>query len=331
MRVRVWMFVGFACAATIAAACCSVSFPKQVVMFSGQANIIVWDADTNTEHFIRKAKFSTEAKDLGFIAPTPSEPKLEEVNPKAFKTLVDGMNDYYRKMRVKEANETKGTESAGSSPKTVQVVSVTRVAGYGATVLKATDASGLAKWMKARGYATSPSIEKWTDFYIKKGWYFTAFKVLADYGKAETGLVKMSFKTDQPFNPYYVPMDNIPKEGSPNEGLQVFFVGPGEYEELTRSDSFYKDGKSAPLYGGFARDLQRQLKLSSLPRSATVSLFRDTSFPNEDCTADIYFHFTGPQPEMPPIPIETWAIGGVVTAVVGFGVAKLWRRRKALP
>jgi hypothetical protein len=85
---------GLLLAAAIGIACCGLTFAYKNVKFAGQRNIIVWDDATKTEHFIRHAKFSSDAKDLGFIAPTPTVPKLEEVDEKAFRSLAGAVDSF---------------------------------------------------------------------------------------------------------------------------------------------------------------------------------------------------------------------------------------------
>src|SRR5262245_64896641 len=64
---------------------CAVAPPRDghVSIFDESA-IIVWDAATKTEHFIRRAAFQATVKDFGFIVPTPSKPTLTEVDDQAF-------------------------------------------------------------------------------------------------------------------------------------------------------------------------------------------------------------------------------------------------------
>ena len=49
----------------------------QFVTINEEAAVIVWDAKTKTEHFIRMASFSG-AEDFGFLVPTPTKPELAE-------------------------------------------------------------------------------------------------------------------------------------------------------------------------------------------------------------------------------------------------------------
>ena len=52
-----------------------------------ESAIIIWDAATKTEQFIRRASFKTDAKDFGFLVPTPSKPTLAEADDSAFHEL----------------------------------------------------------------------------------------------------------------------------------------------------------------------------------------------------------------------------------------------------
>lgn len=219
--MRVPLLLGTAGLVAGAWACCAVSTLGSLVSFGGQVNIVIWDPSTKTEHFVRNAEFFTEAKDLGFIAPSPTEPELAEASKEAFNTLA----------RLEPPPEYAATGAASNGPtesakgEDVTVIRVQDVAGYRATVLRATDSKALAAWMKQNGYRTTPAIQKWTEFYIAKDWYLTAFKVEAKDGEAATGVVRMTFKTEKPFNPYYVPSDNISKD-VPGR-LMLFFVAPG--------------------------------------------------------------------------------------------------------
>ena len=80
------MAVGLGClaAACPAWACSGVGPAGAPVVFGGQTNIIIWDADRQVEHFIRNASFRSGAEDFGFIAPTPGKPELHEASTLPF-------------------------------------------------------------------------------------------------------------------------------------------------------------------------------------------------------------------------------------------------------
>jgi hypothetical protein len=68
-------------------ACAGVSRSGKAVVNADQNVIIVWDRVAQTEHFIRKAMFKTNAEEIGFLIPTPSRPELEESGGAAFDFL----------------------------------------------------------------------------------------------------------------------------------------------------------------------------------------------------------------------------------------------------
>src|ERR1019366_1693139 len=152
----------------------------------------------------------------------------------------------------------------------------------------------LADWMRKNGYQTTPAVETWTKVYIAKGWYLTAFKVLDKAQVASTGTVRMSFKTDRPFNPYYVPSDNI-KEGQKGT-LKLYFVSAGDYKATVGNSEPWKDADwSVPVPSGTAVRLASQLKLpaSAIPVGAQVATYIDREFP-QVARDDIYFEAQGP-------------------------------------
>src|SRR5262245_39477110 len=69
--------------------CCPAGPKGQPVVNADQTVIILWDAATKTQHFIRQASFKTEADDFGFLIPSPAEPELFESGNEAFPALLD--------------------------------------------------------------------------------------------------------------------------------------------------------------------------------------------------------------------------------------------------
>src|SRR5438132_14352848 len=68
-------------------ACCPAPPSGKPVVNADQTVIMIWDAATKTQHFIRKASFKSEADDFGFLVPTPNQPELEESGNEAFPYL----------------------------------------------------------------------------------------------------------------------------------------------------------------------------------------------------------------------------------------------------
>ncbi len=70
-------------------ACCAVSRLGEPVINADQTVLILWDAETRTEHFVRKASFRGGGADFGFLVPTPALPELSESDSGVFQALAD--------------------------------------------------------------------------------------------------------------------------------------------------------------------------------------------------------------------------------------------------
>src|SRR5690242_18254781 len=77
----------FALAPASSPACCPAGPSGKPVVNADQTVIILWDAASKTQHFIRQASFKSDADDFGFIVPTPAQPQLEESGNAAFALL----------------------------------------------------------------------------------------------------------------------------------------------------------------------------------------------------------------------------------------------------
>lgn len=261
--------------------CMSASANGTYVKFGGQQNLIIWDENANVEHFIRKPEFQTDGKDFGFIAPTPSVPQIAAADEMAFKTL--------ESLNPKPAPRFGGGGGGfgGGGGTTVEVVQTVDVGQYQAVTLAAQEAGAAAKWLKDNGYDSSPAIEKWIRFYVEKSWYLTAFKYQNPNAKPTTA-IRMSFRAERPFNPYYVPEGTEKTAGS---SLRLYFVALGKYQATIGENTRWK----APLWHAklserAASVLAKQvgLRISDIPARATVTAYQDPTFPN-NVKEDLYF------------------------------------------
>lgn len=319
-----WIAIAVAVSLTAAAwCCCGVSFDGKGVVFQGQANVIIWDADTKTQHFIRQARFATDADDIGFIAPTPTVPDLGTVDPAIYVALAS--------LRPRPASigcsADRGPSLSATASDGVDVVQVKDVGAYRATTLRASDAQALAKWMRANNYVTSKSIEEWTAFYIGKDWFLTAFKIRAGAAdEAKTIPVRMSFKAERPFNPYFVPDDNI--DENKGGGLLLYFVSNGSYRnEVPNTDHKLNARWRERLTNDALRDLKAGLgiEIKGLSEGWEVAHYTDYEFPRRT-SDDLYFTYAGASDWVwTPARI---AIDVAFIAVVVGGVV-WWRRRRA--
>jgi len=70
-----------------APACAAAPRRGELFDINSEEAIILYDAKSKTEHFIRRANFRIEAKDFGFLVPTPTKPELGEARSCVFDTL----------------------------------------------------------------------------------------------------------------------------------------------------------------------------------------------------------------------------------------------------
>jgi hypothetical protein len=309
-------------------ACCPVAKGLQPVINADQTVIILWDAKTKTQHFIRQASFESPSDDVGFIIPTPSQPQLSESGDSAF-ALLDQITE-----RPIVNKPTPWTMPGGCAmaPRDeaaeVRVLEEKRVAGFDAVVLEA-DTSGVLKtWLTDHGYAFSPQVQAWAEPYIAAGWKFTAMKIAKDpaTGKSETlaaSALRLSFKTDRPLFPYREP-DPAPAAsaiGRYHRLLKIYFIAEARYQgELTPQHPWTGHTTWAKgLSPGELKDITTKLKLpeNTGPQNAWLTVFED-SWPYRSAPADLYFSpeatqmFVAPQPRIRyvsnPINVTTLAV-----------------------
>jgi len=279
MGVRKFIFVAASLAATVPVIpCCVVGPDGKPIQFAGQQNIVIWNEAERIEHFIRKPEFQTNGKDFGFIAPTPSIPQIAAVDEQAFQT-VDSVAPIY-------AFGPLGA-SGGGSPREVQIVQSVNVGQYRAIAVAPTDPDLLNDWLKKNEYVMNPEVARWVNYYLEKGWYLTAFKYQNPEAE-RTAAIRMTFRTQHAFNPYYVPKGTGKTPGS---SLHLFFVSAGEQRPVIgNATPWVKPLWKAKLPEAKFVELAKELGLKpeEMPKDAKVSFFYDSTFPN-GATEDLFF------------------------------------------
>lgn len=270
------LVVGFL-AVSAAVACCSVAGQGQAVKFGDQTNIIVYDKESKVEHFYRVANFKSPAQDFGFIAPTPTLPKVGEAD-KAAIPILESLSPVKPPTRVLKSG------SFGGSGGGVHVFQVVEAAGYEVTTLKADDSRAMTDWLKKNNYVLTQGVAKWADYYVKKGWYFSAFKFISKSQETATKMVELRFKTDNPYNPYYVPTEN---RSEPNK-LKIYFLGDTTYSARLQG-AMIKPKWTSQISSHIGSSLEKLLKL----KEDTLSLgshvtYYELPFPSM-AQEDIFF------------------------------------------
>jgi hypothetical protein len=322
-------------------ACCP-SYPTGFpVVNADQTVIILWDAATKTQHFIRQASFKSAAADFGFLIPTPSKPELDESGDSAF--------DYLRNLTEPEVlvqSKPRGGFGIGCSapatksapPAPVQVLEEKRVAGFDTVVLKADSADALTNWLSEHNYHFSPEVKAWAAPYVEQGWNITALKVAKDVDaskestppqdggettsaekiKSDTvaaSSLRMSFKTDAPLFPYREPdsVADAAKLGAKNRLLRIYFISDVRYAGGLGAENTWS-GYTAWAGPLAQADRSRLLELLKLPESAGPAKWWLTEFEDHwayrPAQADVTFKIAANQEQMKRPPIIHYTQGG---------------------
>jgi hypothetical protein len=342
-----------------AAGCAVAPRVGDSVQIADESAIIIWDAASKTEHFIRRATFSANAHDFGFLVPTPTKPELAEAGDVAFTTLAE----LTKPKVVTRAAPPSGGGGCGcgygapgahvggdSAPPKVSVLESKRVGDFHAAVLEADDAGALAKWLKDHGYESSPALAEWAAPYVKAKWKFSAFKIARDdpetpggnsaraakadgsspspaAGAVSTTAVRMTFHTEHPFFPYREPQGQLHAKSGPDPRrlLRVYFLAEGRVK-----GTLGEGGQPWPGHVVWANNLENvdrekvlgELKLpkDTPPGSWWLTEFEDHSSPRPG-TDDVYF---APDDDQRPVerpPVIEYVSSGLPGCVMCYALA----------
>lgn len=319
-------------------ACCSISRALDRVVNADQTVIILWDAKTKRQHFIRQASFKSDAtKDIGFIVPSPSRPDLEEAGGEAFAQLKYITAPLVRSSGGPGMGCSKDKSAYAAEPR-VEVLERKRVAGFDAVVLKAGTAQALIDWLAENDYAYSDAVADWAQPYIEKGWPFTALKVApADNSGPDraAAALRISFHTDIPLFPYREPDSAAAAQelGAISRLLRIYFISDQAYQGSFDTGAPWSGEKVwSGLITHHRDDLLAKLKLPEAeggPDTWWLTEFEDR-WPYRQAPGDVVFAPAGDQK-----PRQRTAMGAphdpLPIAVLIFGLALFLRRRAKRP
>lgn len=282
-QFRVFGLLSLAVLPVLASACSLFGFGAQMV---NQENMIIWDKDKGIEHFIRRASFNAKGEKVGFVAPTPSIPELGEIDPKVFETAKRIVQE--REKRIEEARRstTKGMDAAAAEAGAVEVVQIANVAGYKAITISAEKTEEVEKWIKENKFESFEGQKEWFDVYLAKKWFLTFFLVEKDkQGNLATGTVRMSFKTDKPFNPYYVPKGNQ----NPRANLLLYFISKEAHKPEMEIEADSQKTHQFRLSSASFNQIKADLKDVNVDFSQPVIYALDDSKFAQGASEDLYF------------------------------------------
>lgn len=182
--------------------------------------VIIHDAKSGREHFIREVRFANVRGKLGFVVPLPSVPEIAkekapfEALGKAFPFQPPLPKPKFGRGGPPGAKGARGLEAAGGGigdggaavEPPVELLAAQKVGSFTAFTLAARDPEALATWLKDNGLEALPEHQPWMAHYVRLGFPFVAFRF---DGPADATLVaetvRLSFDTPVPFYPYLEP------------------------------------------------------------------------------------------------------------------------------
>src|SRR6516225_3165591 len=154
--VVILSLLGISLVACLGASACAVAVPQTSsgVQIATESAIIIWDSESKTEHFIRRAEFQSDVNDFGFLVPTPTQPTLAEADDEAFTTFEEITKPVTVTQKMPSGGGGCGCGSKiapGAAnmqdADSVRVLEEKRVAGHDAAVLEADKAKSLNAWL----------------------------------------------------------------------------------------------------------------------------------------------------------------------------------------
>lgn len=194
--------------------------------------------EDGVQTIVMKPEWQGDAKAFGIVFPTPSKPEVTAGPVDIFWQLEEATNPWVNLQDPMPVAESMTVKAASAD--SVTVVEEKQVAEYKVTVLKATSATELVKWLKKNGYNYGKEDTAKVEYYVaQKNFYFVALKVdasrftdpimrpmskelAADTADAKMAIapnwfwgelspIQMTFKTDTPQLPMRTLKSDMPE------------------------------------------------------------------------------------------------------------------------
>ena len=170
----------------------------------GQQRAVIFFED-NTQTMVLSEGFVGNAKDLVWIIPSPTKPEVIKSKESVLTNVANlARQKYYSKIGYMELTS---SISGNMMDKGVVLIESKQVDYYDVDILLATNSQDLIDWFHENDYIYPQEYSHVLNYYISKGWYFTAIKVSPDAQKATDVMqdlkegnptpIKMTFLTDK--------------------------------------------------------------------------------------------------------------------------------------
>ncbi len=141
--------------------------------------MIIYDSENQKVGLIPQISFKGRPQDFAVVVPTPSVPKLNSVSSMIFYD-VESLTAPVIRWREEGfgCSHITGTSEGmdRSDYNEISIISEKTIGAFDTVTLSASDPDALVKWLKENGYRFSNNNKAILDYYIQKGWVFTAMK-----------------------------------------------------------------------------------------------------------------------------------------------------------
>lgn len=145
-----------------------------------QKAVIVYEEGMET--LILSITFRGDAKDFGWVVPTPTKPEVDKSSDELFTSL----EELTRPEAAYRTENILGIPQTTKKEEAVTVVETKKIDIYNITVLEATDPNALAKWLDKNGYQFPTDSAYILEDYVEKGWFFVACKIRPEFAGGQT-------------------------------------------------------------------------------------------------------------------------------------------------
>jgi hypothetical protein len=261
---------------------CGASFGTGINVDPHQDIIITWK--NGVETYVFQPTFCGTATDFGLILPVPAQlsQSPQVVDQQAFTAAATLSEPNKRQVESRGgvgcvAGASDGSKAAVDDTPTV--VASGRVGFLDWVQLKADNESAFTQWLSANGYPYSDASMSVFSYYVKKGWYFLAFRISQEKTPASgtvcraLGPVALSFPTSAPVVPSRMAAASGQAGGGASYGRlwwRIFGItrsdaqlsfpnATDQYDGLWYSGAI--DSASAPSFAGLAEPGDRLTRL----------------------------------------------------------------------
>ncbi len=260
--------------------------------------LIVYDAATSTQHFIREVAFKDAATSFGFVVPTPSKPEVGKVTRPPF-DLLRTKFPFAPAAGIGTIGHGGGSgtgQGFGSGRGSVTVLDELKIGSFTAFVLAADDEGALSKWLNDNGLGTTPESQEWLGHYVRMKFFYVALRYdppkEADASKSlkppptRSETLRVSFATPAPYYPYLEPK---PPAGltSSNRLLELWLISSEPQSPVALLENEQGRAWVRPLQPGVTHTNGREAATAALGSELakllpggplTVQTFQDQKF-----------------------------------------------------